>query len=99
MANSINKSGTIIAAATAQMILPANARRKGFRFQCIGINLVLNDIGIPPVAFESSSGNIGVSAGLVYQSPPDWCSTGAVYLYAAADENPAGVKFSLIEYE
>lgn len=77
----IDRSGTITAGATAQTIMAANPRRRGFMIQNVSDTDMWFDMGVTAVAAAPS---VRVVAGGLYETPPNAQPTGHVSLICAA---------------
>ena len=76
----VDKSGTIAAGGTAQVMAAANTSRKGFWIQ----NASTGDLWINTLATAvQSSPSMKIAAGQIYETPLNGCPTGAVSVIGA----------------
>ncbi len=75
-----NRSGTITAGGTAQVLMPSNPARMGFWLQNHSVgDLWINDLG-PAAASQPSE---RIPAGALYETPITGCPVGAISIFGA----------------
>ncbi len=76
-----SRSGTIAAGGTAQALMAANTKRRGFAFQnSSAVDMWINFLGATALAAQPS---LKIPAGAYYETPPGGCPVAAVSLICA----------------